>query len=250
MEALVENGLTRNVGISNFQGSLILDLLRYAKIWPVALQIEHHPYLVQPTLTRLVESEGIAVVTYSTFGPTSFIELDWKKAHDTPVLFDHSVITKIAKQHVKTPAQVTLRWVTQRGIAVIPKSNSQSRLEQNLYVTDFDLKDDEIEAISGLDRNLRFNNSTDVSLPFCAAFRARLIDVAVPWHSSHICVDIQFLPIRCLLVLGLGAVYYVVHLMIKSIHRRLLKCLECPHGICDSLNDMPVTVFPDAIMQI
>jgi len=163
MEALVEKGLTRSIGISNFQGSLILDLLRYAKIRPAALQIEHHPYLVQPTLTELAESEGITVVAYSTFGPTSFIELDWKKAHDTPILFDHPVITKIAKQHLKTPAQVILRWVTQRGIAVIPKSNSQSRLEQNLYVTDFDLKDEEIEAISGLDRNLRFNNPTDVS---------------------------------------------------------------------------------------
>jgi D-xylose reductase len=146
---------------------LILDLLRYAKIRPAALQIEHHPYLVQPTLTKLAASEGIAVVAYSTFGPTSFIELDWKKAHDTPVLFDHPIITKIAKQHVKTPAQVILRWVTQRGIAVIPKSNSQARLEQNLYVTDFDLKDEEIEAISGLDRNLRFNNPTDVSSFSC-----------------------------------------------------------------------------------
>jgi D-xylose reductase len=189
MEALVEKGLTRSIGISNFQGSLILDLLRYAKVCLAALQIEHHLYLVQPTLTKLAESEGIAVVAYSTFGPTSFIELDWKKPHDTPVLFDHTVITKIAKQHLKTPAQVILRWVTQRGIAVVPKSNSQSRLEQNLYVTDFNLKDDEIEAISGLDRNLRFNNPTDVSiLSSILRIVHELIHMTVPWHSSHLCL--------------------------------------------------------------
>jgi D-xylose reductase len=163
MEALVEKGLTRSIGISNFQGSLILDLLRYAKIRPAALQIEHHPYLVQPTLLQLARSEGIALVAYSTFGPTSFVELDWQKAHDTPKLFEHKLINEVAKKHGKTPAQVILRWVTQRGIAVIPKSNSQKRLEENLHVTDFDLKEEEIRSISGLDRGLRFNNPTDVS---------------------------------------------------------------------------------------
>lgn len=164
MESLVEKGLARSIGISNFQGSLILDLLRYAKIRPAALQIEHHPYLVQPTLIKLAKSEDIAVVAYSTFGPTSFIELDWDKARNTPALFDHSLIVEIAKKHSKTPAQIILRWVTQRGIAVIPKSNSQARLEQNLHVTDFNLSEEEIKAISGLDKNIRFNNPTDVTI--------------------------------------------------------------------------------------
>jgi D-xylose reductase len=164
MEALVDKGLTRSIGISNFQGSLILDLLRYAKIRPAALQIEHHPYLVQETLLRLARSENIAVVAYSTFGPQSFIELDWQNAHDTPTLFNHPVINLIAQKHSKTPAQIILRWVTQRGIAVMPKSNSQSRMEQNLHVVDFDLADEDIKAISGLDKNVRFNNPTDVSL--------------------------------------------------------------------------------------
>jgi D-xylose reductase len=163
MEGLVEKGLTKSIGISNFQGALILDLLRYAKIRPAVLQIEHHPYLVQPNLLRLAKDEGIAVTAYSTFGPASFLELDWQKAKDTPLLFEHPVITKIAKAHNKTPAQVILRWVTQRGLAIIPKSNTQERLEENLHVDNFDLTESEIAEISGLDRNLRFNNPTDVS---------------------------------------------------------------------------------------
>ena len=161
MESLVDAGLVRSLGISNFQGSLILDLLRYARIRPAALQIEHHPYLVQPTLTSLAASERIAVVGYSTFGPQSFLELEWQKARDTPPLFEHPVIVASAKKHGKTPAQVLLRWVTQRGIAVIPKSNSQARLEQNLRSTDFGLSEEEIKAISALDRNIRFNNPPD-----------------------------------------------------------------------------------------
>lgn len=161
MEDLVAKGYAKSIGISNFQGSLILDLLRYAKIRPATLQIEHHPYLVQPTLLKLAESEGIAVTAYSSFGPQSFIELDWQKAKDTPVLFEHANVTAIANKHSKTPAQVLLRWATQRGLAVVPKSNNQQRLQQNLEVTDFNLDKSELDSISALDRNLRFNNPTD-----------------------------------------------------------------------------------------
>jgi len=161
MESLVEKKLTKSIGISNFQGSLILDLLRYAKIRPAVLQIEHHPYLVQTNLLKLAKDEGIAVTAYSTFGPSSFLELGWQKAHDTPLLFDHPTVTGIAKKHEKSPAQVILRWVTQRGLAIIPKSKTQDYLKQNLNTTDFDLADSELEEISSLDRNLRFNNPTD-----------------------------------------------------------------------------------------
>lgn len=166
MESLVSKGLAKSIGISNFQGALILDLLRYAKIRPATLQIEHHPYLVQPTLIQLAEAENIKVTAYSSFGPQSFIELGWDKAKDTPVLFEHPVVTKISEKTKKTPAQVLLRWATQRGLSVIPKSNNPKRLQQNLEVTDFDLEKADIEAISALDRGLRFNNPTDVSIWF------------------------------------------------------------------------------------
>lgn len=158
MEPLVDNGLARAIGISNFQGSLILDLLRYARHRPATHQIEHHPYLVQEQMLQLCRMEGIAVTAYSSFGPQSFLELKMQKAIDCPLLFDNEVIKKIASKHGKTPAQVLLRWATQRGVAVIPKSNNPERLEQNLKVNDFDLEKGEIEQISGLDRHLRFND--------------------------------------------------------------------------------------------
>jgi len=161
MEELVDEGLVKNIGISNFQGSLILDLLRYCRIRPATLQIEHHPYLVQPDLIHLAKSEGIAITGYSSFGPASFLELDWEKAFDTPTLFEHPTITTIAQKHSKTPAQVLLRWSTQRGLGVIPKSNRPDRLLENLDVTSFYLEESEIQAISSLDKNLRFNNPID-----------------------------------------------------------------------------------------
>jgi len=158
MEALVEKGLARSIGISNFNAQLILDLLRYAKIRPATLQIEHHPYLTQPGLVDFAQKEGITVTAYSSFGPQSFVEMDMKQAKDTPLLFDNETVRSIASKHGKTPAQVLLRWATQRGVAVIPKSNNQHRLAQNLDVTSFDLSTAELEEINALNKNLRFND--------------------------------------------------------------------------------------------
>ena len=122
---------------------------------------EHHPYLVQKDLVDLCKAEGIAVTGYSSFGPQSFLELEWQKAYDTPTLFTHDTITTIAKKYGKTPAQVLLRWATQRGVAVIPKSNSQNRLLENLDVTSFDMTTEELGSICALNKNIRFNSPID-----------------------------------------------------------------------------------------
>jgi D-xylose reductase len=163
MESLVDQGLAHSIGVSNFSAQLLMDLLRYARIRPATLQIEHHPYLTQTRLVEFAQKEGITVTAYSSFGPLSFLELDVKNAVDTPPLFEHDVVKGIAEKHGKTPAQVLLRWATQRGIAVIPKSNNPTRLGQNLEVTGWDLEGGDLEAISALDKGLRFNDPLGVS---------------------------------------------------------------------------------------
>ncbi|KAK7047855.1 D-xylose reductase [Paramarasmius palmivorus] len=161
LEKLVDLGLTRSIGVSNFQGALLMDVLRYARIRPAALQVEHHPYLTQKELIEFAKSENIAVTAYSTFGPLSFVELDWDKAKDTPKLFEHSTITSIATAHERKPAEVILRWCTQRGLAVIPKSNTLTNMSSNLSNVEFDLTQEELDAISSLNKNIRFNNPPD-----------------------------------------------------------------------------------------
>ncbi|KAI9719387.1 MAG: NAD(P)H-dependent D-xylose reductase (XR) [Candelaria pacifica] len=165
MEKLVDHGLAKSIGISNFAAVLIMDLLRYAKIKPATLQIEHHPYLTQEGLLDLAKSENIVVTAYSSFGPQSYNELEMKKAQSTALLFDNPTIKKAAEKHGKTPAQVLLRWATQRGVAVIPKSNNQGRLKQNLDATGWDLEKGEVEDISGLNQNLRFNDPLAYGVP-------------------------------------------------------------------------------------
>ncbi|CUM49366.1 unnamed protein product [Debaryomyces fabryi] len=160
MESLVDLGIARSIGVSNFQAQSIYDILSYNRIPISALQVEHHPYLVQAELFQLCKENNIAFIAYSSYGPQSFLELPGtfsELAKDITPLFQHKSVLSIASTHNKSPAQVLLRWATQRGVAVIPKASTQAHLEQNLHL-DFDLSRDEINSISNLDIGLRFND--------------------------------------------------------------------------------------------
>lgn len=161
MEDLVDAGLTRSIGISNYQAQGIYDMLKYARIRPATLQIELHPYLQQRNLLSLAKTEGIAVTAYSSFGPTGFVELGMDRARNVAPLMGHQTVTTIAFKHNKTPAQVLLRWATQQGLAVIPKTSRSSVMEQNLQSTDFNLEQEDLDMIAKMDVNLRFNQPTN-----------------------------------------------------------------------------------------
>jgi D-xylose reductase len=165
MEALVGAGLAKSIGISNFQAQLIYDLLRYAKIRPATLQIEHHPYLVQQELLNLAKREGIAVTAYSSFGPASFLEFNMQHAVKLQPLIEDDTIKSIAAKHNRDPSQVLLRWATQRGLAIIPKSTRPALIASNLASLEFDLSEEEIAKISSFNRGIRFNQPSNVSLP-------------------------------------------------------------------------------------
>lgn len=165
LEECVQEGLVKNIGISNFNAGLVRDMLTYAKIRPAVLQIEHHPYLTQPNLVNYVQSEGIAVTAYSTFGPQSFVEMNHPGVKKVGAVLEHPSIKKIAEAHGKTTAQVILRWCTQRSIAVIPKSNNQGRLEQNFKSTDFKLTAEDLKEIGDMNINFRFNDPNDWPTP-------------------------------------------------------------------------------------
>ncbi|KAK5454107.1 hypothetical protein LTS15_006107 [Exophiala xenobiotica] len=165
MEALVDEGLVKNIGVCNFQGALLLDLIRSARILPSMLQIEHHPYLVQPQLMDLCKDLGVAITAYSSFGPLSYRDLQSPKAMGTSLLFENDVVTSTAEKHSRTPAQILLRWAVQRGLIVIPKSNDATRQKQNLDLYSFELSSEEMESISSLDKGLRFNDPGDYLNP-------------------------------------------------------------------------------------
>jgi len=162
MEKLVDEGLVRNIGVSNYSGALLLDLQRYARIKPAVLQVEHHPYLVQQPLLDLTKTLGIAVTAYSSYGPQTWLELNMH--HSVPSLLENDIITSISKRHGKSPANVLLRWATQRGIAVIPKSNNPARVKENFQASDFALTEEEIKQITSLDRGVRLNDPASIDI--------------------------------------------------------------------------------------
>ncbi|KAK7754958.1 D-xylose reductase [Diatrype stigma] len=164
MEALPAKGLARSIGVSNFQAQLLYDVLRVATVPPAALQIEHHPYLVQRELLNLAKAEGIAVTAYSSFGPASFLEFGFKHAQALVPLMQDPVVNKIADKHGKKPSQVLLRWATQRGLAVIPKTSRVEVMAENLDVTGFDLEQADIDAITAKDAGIRFNQPSNVGV--------------------------------------------------------------------------------------
>ncbi|CCM03125.1 uncharacterized protein FIBRA_05246 [Fibroporia radiculosa] len=160
METLVDEGLVKNIGVSNCQGALLLDVLRYAKYAPAVNQVELHPYLSQEALIKLCNTLGVAITAYSSLGPQSYVELGGSKGAEN--LLQHSAVASIASKHSKSTAQVLLRWAVQQGLAVIPKSNNHDRLVQNLQVEQFTLTDDEMKQLSSLNVNLRLNDPADI----------------------------------------------------------------------------------------
>ncbi|KAJ9144574.1 putative Aldo-keto reductase [Pleurostoma richardsiae] len=161
LEQLVDEGVARSIGVSNFQAQLLYDLVSYARHPVSSLQIEHHPYLVQPGLVQTAQSRGIAITAYSSFGPQSFLELPAEfseKAKGIGLLFDAEPIVSLAKKYNKTPAQILLRWATQSNIAVIPKATDKKYLQENLDATGFDMTAEDLQSISALDKGLRFND--------------------------------------------------------------------------------------------
>jgi len=95
MEELVDEGLVKNIGVSNCQGSLLLDIMRYARIPPQVLQVEIHPYLTQEPLQKLCKTLGIAVTAYSSFGPQSYVEMGITSS--VPALVKHDTVISIAR---------------------------------------------------------------------------------------------------------------------------------------------------------
>ena len=156
MEELVEQGLVKRIGVCNYTSGLLHDLIAYARIRPVVLQIESHPRLTQEALLRLARQYGLAVTAFSPLGAASYVELEM--AGDSDSVLTEPAVAEAAARLNRSPAQIVLRWGLQRGTAVIPKTSRRERLRENLALFDFSLNETEMAGISALNRNRRFND--------------------------------------------------------------------------------------------
>lgn len=134
---LREEGKAKSIGVSNFEGSYIDDLVRETGVTPAINQIQLHPHFQQQAMRD--KHAGLGVVTES-----------WSPLGQGNVLAD-PVIGAIAQRHGKSPAQVIIRWHLDLGLVVIPKSVTPSRIVENFEVFDFTLSEEDKAAIAGLD---------------------------------------------------------------------------------------------------
>ncbi|PAV88806.1 hypothetical protein WR25_12069 isoform B [Diploscapter pachys] len=139
-------GKVKSLGLANFNHKQIDHVLSGAKIKPVVLEAEMHPYYQQKKMKDYLKKNGMALIAYSPLAnPGQNAERGFN------VLTDPA-ISKIAKRHKKSNAQVTLRYAVQQNVAVIPKSSSPKRLAENMALFDFQLSDEEMKQMASLDR--------------------------------------------------------------------------------------------------
>ena len=156
MEDLKESGLVKHIGVCNYNSALLHDLMAYAKQKPEVLQVEAHPYLTQERLIKLAQDYGMTVTAFSPLGALSYVSLDMATENES--VLEMEAVKAAAARLGKTPAQVVLRWGVQRGTAIIPKTARRGRLKENLALFDFELNAEEMQAISALNSNRRFND--------------------------------------------------------------------------------------------
>ena len=147
MEGLLDSGKVRAVGVSNFQPAHLQRLIDEATVVPAVNQIEIHPYLTQDSLRAFDRAHGISTEAWSPIAQGKVL--------------DDPVITAIASAANRSAAQVVLRWHLQRGEIVFPKSVTHSRVEENFALFDFELSDEQVAAITALNRDERTGPDPD-----------------------------------------------------------------------------------------
>lgn len=154
MEDLVKTGKVKSIGVSNFNAFQLQRILDNCTIKPVNNQLEVHPYLSNIELVDYCQSKGLTVTAYSPLGnPSKPVTRKWTGEEIT--LLEEEIVQNIAKKHNKTPAQVLIRCAMDRGLNVIPKSITPSRIESNSDVFDFELSGEEVNSILSLNKNFR-----------------------------------------------------------------------------------------------
>ncbi|OQV16790.1 Alcohol dehydrogenase [NADP(+)] [Hypsibius exemplaris] len=147
LEKLVDEGLVKSIGLSNFNEKQIQNVIDNARIKPANLQVECHPYLPQNELLAFTKKNNIVLTAYSPLGSPQVTAV-----HRTggKVLLQDPVLKKIAERHGKSVAQVLLNWQIQRGVGVLPKSVKRERLEENFNSLSFNLSKEDINEINDL----------------------------------------------------------------------------------------------------
>lgn len=144
MEELYSEGKIKAIGVSNFQPDRLIDLIIHNKIVPAINQIETHPFNQQIETQRFLNQNNVQIESWGPF------------AEGKNDMFSNKLLVSIGAKYNKSVAQIILRWLTQRGIVVIPKSVKKERIAANFNIFDFELAIEDMDVISILDTKKSF----------------------------------------------------------------------------------------------
>ena len=147
MEKLVEKGLTKSLGVCNYNIQCLSNLLSFCKIKPVVNEIEYHLFYIQKSLKDFCEKVNIAVIAYYPIPRGNGAKFYIKDHPEFDILKDE-MINDLAKKYNKTPGQIILNWHYCIGTIPIPSTSEENRMDENLKSLDFKMKDEDIEKLS------------------------------------------------------------------------------------------------------
>lgn len=147
LEALVDAGLVKSLGISNFNLQMIADLLCYCRVKPVVNEVELNPTNTQETLLAFLKSQSIV--------PIGYIPVCRPGDHRTEAVWSDLSLEQICSHHGKSRAQVMLNWAVARGTVPIPRSGTLLHQQENIDIYDFVLDEAQMQSIASLNKNFR-----------------------------------------------------------------------------------------------
>jgi len=139
MEGLYREGKIKAIGVANFQPDRIMDLIIHNQVAPAVNQIETHPFCQQIETQKFLKENKVQIQSWGPF------------AEGKNDIFKNELLIAVGGKYKKTVAHVILRWLTQRGIVVIPKSVHKERIIENFNIFDFELSPEDMDAIVSLD---------------------------------------------------------------------------------------------------
>lgn len=141
LEKAYSDGKIRAIGVSNFEPSQLVDLIAYNKVIPAVNQIETNLYCQRTEERKWLNKKGVVHMSYAPLGQGSRNEM-----------YSESYVQELAEKYGKTAAQIMLRFLTQKGIAVIPRSTKKEHIKENIDIFDFSMSQDELKGLAALDR--------------------------------------------------------------------------------------------------
>ena len=156
MEALVDKGLTKSIGCSNYNVQSLLNLLSFCRIKPVANEVEFHPYYNQKGLKDFCDKEDIAVIAYYPLAKGNGAKTYIQNHNGEMDIFKERFVEDLVEKYNKTPGQIILNWHAVQGIIAIPGTSNPNRMKENLQALDFQMDEEDVEKLGQYGKKMKF----------------------------------------------------------------------------------------------